>query len=127
MPTHYNIRFMAAHPLGMTFNPPTNADVLEIVQTAIEDRGLVAIAGQSERGDDPTLFTEREGKAWVHNAPDDLILSVAKMLDGFLAQTLDPDSDIWSPEMASLMGDGVGPTSVDAAERFLEYRKKATS
>lgn len=125
MPTNYNIKFMAAHPLGMTFNPPENAAVLEAVEQAVSGLGMIPIAASGERGDDAALFTEREGKAWVHNAPDDLILAVAKMLDGFAAQASDEEGDITNfldPETV-VMPEG----SVSNALAFLEYRKKATS
>lgn len=125
MPTSYNIKFMTVHPLGMTFNPPENAAVLKVVEEALREHGMVPIAASSERGDDPTLFTEREGKAWIHNAPDDLILAVAKMLDGFVAQLVDPDADLSVVNLN--LGPWDEPSAVATAEAFLEYRKKATS
>lgn len=120
MSTNYNIKFMAAHPVGMAFTSITNGVVLEAIEQTLTNMGMTPIAGQCERGDDDTLFTQHEGKTWVHNAPDDLILAVARMLDGFVAQALDPDSDIATP-----IYDDASSTYV--AEAFLEYRKKATS
>lgn len=122
MPTNYRIGFMATHPLSMTFNPPK----ANVILGAIEDLlganwGMTPVSASVERADNETTFTEHEGKSWVHNAPDDLILSVAKMLDGFIAQAMDPDSDVESYEAVHVAGAG----STAIAEAFLEYRKAA--
>ena len=121
MPTQYKIQFMASHPLSMTFNPPTNASIMEAISAALEDNGLTPIASLSERIDDHDAFTEKEGKAWVHNAPDDLILAVAKMLDGFVAQMVDPESDVMAPDGG---GPWDEPNAVWTANAFLEYRRQ---
>lgn len=128
MSTNYNIKFMAAHPVGMAFTSITNGVVLEAVEQALTNMGMTPIAGQCERGDDDNLFTQHEGKTWVHNAPDDLILAVARMLDGFVAQLVDPESDlVLTQDIQDRLGPWDEPNATAIADAFLEYRKKATS
>ena len=123
MPTNYNIRVMATHVRSMTFSPPDANRIMSKVEGVLEDLGMAPISASVERADNATTFTEFEGKTWVHNAPDDLILSVAKMLDGFIAQAMDPDSDVESYEAVHVAGAG----STAIAEVFLKYREAAKS
>ena len=120
MPTNYNLNFMAKHPLSMTFNPPEASKVLDAVAKVFEDFGMEPVTGAVARADNATTFTEFEGQSWLKNAPDDLILGVAKMLDGFVAQMVDPESDVMTPDGG---GPWDEPSSVWTAEAFLAHRK----
>ena len=96
MPTQYRISMMAEHGLKMGLAPEGKV-VLAGVERELERAGLRPIAGQIERIDD-------EGPEFagiIHRAPDILIIGLAKVFEGELAQRMDPDSDKWDPKFCT--------------------------
>lgn len=117
--TNYNIQILAGHAQELKDAPDAN-DIMPHIQAVLdEELGIQLFAAQVGRSDNPENFTEFEGKSWVHNAPDDFILAVAKMFDGFVAQLVDPESPIMAPDGG---GPWDEPSSVYVAEAFLKYR-----
>lgn len=130
MPTTYNIKLVAVHPLNLGFVTPDHAsNVMRDLEKFCQDHGMVAVGAQVERNDDAKDL-EYESRAWAHNAPEALITAIGKMLDGFRAQMLDPESDLFDRELADEeMTPGCGPAYIsftDLAERLVAYRREVT-
>lgn len=117
MPTQFNVHFLAEHPLKMGFCPPHNV-ITDELEAIAERHGMVPISSSVARMDDE--WGEHESQAWVPNVPDALILEVAKLLDGFVAQAIDPESDI-----VTSFGEAVWdePPAVAVAEALLAHRR----
>lgn len=101
MPTTYNIRLMAVHPLTMGLIGQGHAgDILHDLEKFCEDHGLTPVGAQVERNDDIGEL-KMESQAWAHNAPEALLISIAQMFEGLLAQKMDPDSDLYDPRFVT--------------------------
>lgn len=126
MPTNYNIHLMHVHPRSMTFNPPKAEEILEKINDLLGTTwGMIPVAAEVARADNQTTFTEYEGKAWVHNAPDDLLMGVANMIDGFYSQLIDRDSPIFNEAIANEDSRDIGSRII--LEMLLEHRREVKS
>jgi len=94
MPTQYNIRFAAEHPLSMGFNIPSGRDVNAAMERAIMALGLTPVASECHRNDDQGEM-QYESINWY--LPDVILLAAAKLFEAQLAQKMDPESDKWDP------------------------------
>lgn len=114
--TKYNVHFLAEHPLKMGMSPSHKA-FLDELEAIASRHGMIPISAAVGRSDDQ--WGENESRSWVQNFSDDLILSVAKLLDGFVAQMVDPESDVMAPDGG---GPWDEPNAVWTAEAFLQHR-----
>ncbi|WMI33178.1 hypothetical protein SEA_RIKSENGUPTA_82 [Microbacterium phage RikSengupta] len=94
MTTQYNLNFIASHPRKISDDAPDGRDLLPGLENVLEDLGMVPVSAMVFRHDDENAYKEGESKEWVENFPPGLVLAVAKLLDGFVAQVQDPDSDV---------------------------------
>lgn len=119
MPTLYNIRMTAEHPLKMGLAPDSKS-LLESVERLLREHGMQPIVGSSERADGGT--GEHEIATIVRNAPGVLLLAIAKLFEGELAQRMDPDSDLYDPKFCT--GEP-WVEIVDLAKSILDRRESA--
>lgn len=118
MTTQFNLNFIAAHPRKISDDAPESTDLLAAVENAIGDLGMVPVSAVAWRQDD-TVYDEKVEKEWAEKFPPNLILAVAKILDGFVAQLVDPESPAMAPDGG---GPWDEPSSVYAAEAYIQYR-----
>lgn len=114
MPTQYRISLTAEHPLKMGLSPDGRG-VLQGIETLLRVSGVEPIAGTIERIDD-------DGPEFVgslHRAPDVLILGMAKLFDGVLAQKSDFDSDKYDTRF---VGYDIPYSLVDLAQAIIAER-----
>ncbi len=99
--TKYNIQFIAEHPLKIGTGAPEANKILLEIEMALGQPGigLVPIAAQVERMDNAWGTFESEG--WLKRMPEALLIAVAKMFEGELAQKMDPESDKWDPKFCT--------------------------
>lgn len=125
MTTQFNLNFIAAHPRKISDDAPESADLLAAVENAVNDLGMVPVSAIAWRQDD-TVYDDKVEKEWAEKFPPNLLLAVAKLLDGFRGQLVDPDSDVFDQDLAdedSQPGCGYAyMASVDLTEKYIQYR-----
>lgn len=118
MTTQFNLNFIAAHPRKISDDAPESADLLAAVENAVNDLGMVPVSAIAWRQDD-TVYDAKVEQEWAEKFPPNLILAVAKLLDGFVAQMVDPESDVIAPDGG---GPWDEPSAVWTAEAYVQYR-----
>lgn len=118
MSTFYNMYLLMEHPVSVE-DAPEGKNVMAAFEAAAHDQGLSPISGGVFRVDSDRLEDVDTAEVAARKAfPDIAILSVAKMLDGFLAQAMDHDSDVESREAVLAAGAG----SLEIALAFIHWR-----
>lgn len=115
--TKYNIHFMAEHPLKMGM-APSHKVFLDELEAIAARHGMTPVSAVVGRSDDQ--WGENESGAWLQNLSDDLLLAFGKLIDGFVSQALDPESDV---DIEQFDEADFNSSVVETVERFIQHRE----